>query len=136
MSSGIIIPDDTKAKYAELQANHKWHYLFFEITKDNELVAVGDLSLAKEGKDDEFDFPEFHNKLTKDNTVSIAVADYKGKVFLVTYAPDSCGVRAKMLLASGTGVIKSEFNIEKWHVHGSSEDEVDEGAFQAKLGSK
>eukprot|EP00930_Biecheleria_cincta_P021448 TRINITY_DN158_c0_g1_i1.p1 TRINITY_DN158_c0_g1~~TRINITY_DN158_c0_g1_i1.p1 ORF type:complete len:142 (+),score=45.08 TRINITY_DN158_c0_g1_i1:68-493(+) len=114
MSSGVAVNDACVAKYEQIKMKKDLRYIIFNI-KDKKEIVVTEHEAGTDKTWDDF------KQIIQDNfaaTPCYALVDVtytsddgrdQAKLTFVSWSPDDCGVREKMLYASSKDAIKKKF---------------------------
>mmetsp|Transcript_44653 Transcript_44653/g.71768 ORF Transcript_44653/g.71768 Transcript_44653/m.71768 type:complete len:142 (-) Transcript_44653:98-523(-) len=138
--SGIKVTPSAIKTFEAMKKNRTHKFLLFEIKKEKVVIMDEKSGDKKENPDATYD--DFIKVLCVDKHAGWGVIDYEAKksdgsilnkLVLVSWCPDDCGVRVKMLHGSTTNTIKSKLGIDK-HIHASTPSDCEESAAKQLVG--
>ncbi|XP_059141267.1 uncharacterized protein LOC131941596 [Physella acuta] len=146
MASGIKIDDSVKKAWAGCSMmsvkSKKLKYAVFKFSDDVKKVEVEKTGSTDDGEPCEYDV--VIGSLPADDVRYLAYdfdfcnkdGTKKSEMILVSWHPESCSVRKKMICASSFNALKSALSVSKNVIEGDNYSEVDTKAVLEKLGWK
>jgi len=112
MSSGVAVNDECISKFNDMKLKAANRYIIFKIADDKKSIIVE----AEGDKTKTYD--DFLAALTKDEprfaAVDVPITTKDGVnrdiLSLITWSPDTCGVKTKMLYASSKDALKKKLS--------------------------
>mmetsp|Transcript_2771 Transcript_2771/g.3820 ORF Transcript_2771/g.3820 Transcript_2771/m.3820 type:complete len:142 (-) Transcript_2771:94-519(-) len=140
--SGIKVNSAAIKTFEAMKKNRTHKFLLFEIKKEK--VVIMDEKTGNKELNPSAGYPDFIKALCVEKHAAWGVIDYEAKkpdgsilnkLVLISWCPDDCGVRVKMLHGSTTNTLKSKLGIDK-HIHASTPSDCEESAAKQHVGLK
>ncbi|TFK73646.1 hypothetical protein BDN72DRAFT_168538 [Pluteus cervinus] len=132
-SSGISVAPDAVSTYNDLKSKKAWKYIIFSLNKTlSEISVVDKFAIKAENKLDETGYYDKLLEALPENECRWAVYDLefdtgegkRNKLIFFSWAPDTAGVRQKMVSASSKDALRRTLDGIGAEVQGTDPSEV------------